>query len=49
MKEAQEKKEEKAEDPTTDFTEVNFDDLGNEKTKETEDDTSEKKEEEDKG
>ena len=49
VKEAQEKKEEKAEDPTTDFTEVNFDDLGNEKTKETEEDTSEKKEEEDKG
>ena len=49
VEEAQEKKEEKAEDPTTDFTEVNFDDLGNEKTKETEEDTSEKKEEEDKG
>ena len=49
VKEAQEKKEEKAEDPTIDFTEVNFDDLGNEKTKETEEDTSEKKEEEDKG
>ena len=46
-----EKKEEEEtkEESTTDFTEVSFDDLGDENTKETEEDTSEKKEEEDKG
>ena len=50
VEEAQEKKVEKAtEEPTTDFTEVSFDDLGDENTKETEEDTSEKKEEKDKG
>ena len=49
VEEAQEKKEVKAEEPTTNFTEVSFDDLGGEDTKETEEDTSEKKEEEDKG
>ena len=50
VEEAQEKKVEKAtEEPTTDFTEVSFDDLGGEDTKETEEDTSEKKEEKDKG
>ena len=49
VEEAQEKKEVKAEKPTTNFTEVSFDDLGDENTKETEEDTSEKKEEKDKG
>ena len=50
VEEAEEKKvEEATEEPTTDFTEVSFDDLGGEDTKETEEDTSEKKEEEDKG
>ena len=49
VEEAQEKKEVKAEEPATNFTEVSFDDLGGEDTKETEEDTSEKKEEEDKG
>ena len=49
VEEAQEKKEVKSEEPTTNFTEVSFDDLGDENTKETEEDTSEKKEEEDKG
>ena len=50
VEEAQEKKvEEATEEPTTDFTEVSFDDLGGEDTKETEEDTSEKKEEKDKG
>ena len=50
VEEAQEKKvEEATEEPTTDFTEVSFDDLGDENTKETEEDTSEKKEEKDKG
>ena len=49
LEEAQEKKEVRTEEITTDFTEVNFDDLGNKKTKETEEDTSEKNEEEDKG
>ena len=49
VEKAQEKKEVRTEEITTDFTEVNFDDLGNEKTKETEEDTSEKNEEEDKG
>ena len=50
VKEAQEKKvEEATEEPATDFTEVSFDDLGDENTKETEEDTSEKKEEKDKG
>ena len=46
-----EKKEEEEtkEESTTDFTEVSFDDLGNEDIKETEEGTSEKKEEEDKG
>ena len=45
VEEAQEKKVVKAEEPTTNFTEVSFDDLGGEDTKETEEDTSEKKEE----
>ena len=49
VEEAQEKKEVKVEEPTTNFTEVSFDDLGDENTKETEEDTSEKKEEKDKG
>ena len=49
VEEAQEKKEVKSEEPTTNFTEVSFDDLGDENTKETEEDTSEKKEEKDKG
>mgnify|MGYP001053208176 CR=1 FL=1 len=42
-------KEEKEEEPTTDFTEVSFDDLGSEDTKEEEtaEDTSENKEKED--
>jgi len=48
VEEVQEKKEVKAEEPTTNFTEVSFDDLGGEDTKETEEDTSEKKEEKDK-
>jgi len=41
--------EEKKEDPTTDFTEVSFDDLGSEDTKEEEpaEDASENKEKED--
>ena len=44
VEEAQEKKVEKAtEEPTTNFTEVSFDDLGGEDTKETEEDTSEKR------
>ena len=50
VEETQEKKmEEATEEPATDFTEVSFDDLGDENTKETEEDTSEKKEEKDKG
>ena len=43
----EEKKEEEAEGPTTDFTEVSFDDLGNEDLKEKEEDTPENKEKED--
>ena len=41
----EEKVAEATKKPTTDFTEVSFDDLGDENTKETEEDTSEIKEE----
>ena len=41
----EEKKEEEAEGPTTDFTEVSFDDLGEEDSKESEEDTTEEKQE----
>ena len=44
--EVKEEKVEKAtEDPTTDFTEVSFDDLGEEDSKESEEDTTEEKQE----
>jgi len=46
-KEVEVVKEENKEEPTTDFTEVSFDDLGNEGPTETEEDTSENKEKED--